>query len=108
MNQSMGTRTNLTPFPRNSSPNATPRALINLRLKVDAVLIPGGKPVPPFVARNLTIVKQTCGACQQDGLPCRSIVHAKIWDIETGNWMGVANTPGSKLALACQNPDLLV
>jgi len=48
-----GTCTNLTPFPRNSSPSATPLALINLRLKVDAVLIPVGNPVPPFVARNL-------------------------------------------------------
>lgn len=49
----MEKRTDLTPFPRNSSPKATPLALINLRLKVEAALIPAGNPVPPLVARNL-------------------------------------------------------
>ena len=61
MDRPVGTRTDLAPFPRNSSPNATPRALINLRLKVDAVLMPDENPVPPFVARNLTNVKQMYG-----------------------------------------------
>lgn len=64
------------------------------------MLIPDENPVPPFVARNLAIVKQMYNARQQDGLPRRSVVHAKTWDIETWNWMGVANTPGSELALA--------
>lgn len=45
------TCTHCAPFPLNSSPNATPRARINRRLKVEAVLIPVGNPVTFFTKR---------------------------------------------------------
>jgi len=96
------------PFPRNSSPNATPLALINLRLKVEAVFIPVGNPVPPFVARNL-IGGQMNVLCVLIGdLPCRSVVHAEVRDVEAAYGTGIANTPRSKLPLANQDSELFV
>ena len=41
-------------------------------------------------------------------LPRGPIVHAEVWDVEAAHWIGVADTPRSKLALANQNTDLLI
>lgn len=60
-------KTHFTPFPLNSSPSATPLAFINLRLKVDAALIPVGNPVTPLV--SLTPAGPSCR--QIDGIPRR-------------------------------------
>ena len=44
--------THCAPFPRHSSPKATPRARMSLLLNVDATLIPVGKPVTFFTKRR--------------------------------------------------------
>ena len=108
MSRSTGMRTNLTPFPRNSSPNATPLALINLRLKVEAVLIPVGNPVPPFVARNLIEGEMNALCALIGDLPCRAIVHAKVRDVEATHGTGITNTSRSELSLANQDPELFI
>lgn len=57
------------PLVRNSSPNATPRALINLLLNVEAALIPVGNPVTFFTGR-----KPAGPSCKQiEGMPKREM-----------------------------------
>ena len=59
--------THCAPLVRNSSPNATPRALINLLLNVEAALIPVGNPVTFFTGRN-----PAGPSCKQiEGMPKR-------------------------------------
>jgi len=63
--------TYLTPFPRNSSAIASPRARISLRLKVEALLIPDGKPVT-FLTRR----KPAGPSLRQiDGIPRRGTAY---------------------------------
>lgn len=73
--------THCAPFPRHSSPIATPRSRISRRLKVDATLIPVGKPVAFFTKRRPAGPSWK----QIDGIPRRSI--AVVSPTQRPNWI---------------------